>query len=141
MSKFESLPEFVMATPVDVVAARKQLTELKKNPAFALMQGARRAAVQAKFNSGMHLTAIEWVEFEDVVPPGFSTHMSAGLGEHYARQEQQRRDAQAEFAEQERRRKATSRPMSQREAQAYLSTGDYNKWVLEHQDLIARTLL
>ncbi|HTA54289.1 MAG TPA: hypothetical protein VK755_06060 [Candidatus Acidoferrales bacterium] len=67
MSKFESLPEYVAATPVEVVAARKQLTELKKNPAVALMQGARRAAVQPKFASVMRLTALEWVEFADFV--------------------------------------------------------------------------
>jgi hypothetical protein len=67
MSKFESLPDYVAATPVEVVAARKQLTELKKNPAVALMQGARRAAVQPKFASVMRLTALEWVEFADFV--------------------------------------------------------------------------
>lgn len=40
MPKFESIPEYVLAMPAEVVAARKQLVELKKNAAFALMQGA-----------------------------------------------------------------------------------------------------
>jgi hypothetical protein len=138
MAKFESVPEYVLATPAEIVAAHKQLTELKKNPAFALMQGARRAAVQAKFGSGMHLTALEYVEFADVVPPGFSTRMNAGLGEQNARAEAERRKTLAEFQEQERKRRETPRPMTRAEAQAYLSTAAYNEWCRTNQDVIAR---
>lgn len=138
MSKFESLPEYVAATPAEVVTARAQLIQLKKNPAFALMQGARRAAVQAKFGLGMHLTALEWVEFADVVPPGFSTAMNAVLGDRNRAQEEQRRKTMAEFQEQERKRQATPHPMTRAEAQAYLSVAAYNEWCRTHQDLIAR---
>jgi hypothetical protein len=125
MSKFESLPDYVGATPAEVVTARKQLVEIKKNPAFALMQGARCAAVQAKFGLGMHLTALEWVEFADVVPPGFSLQMNASLGERNREQELRRRQAMAEFQEQERKRREKPRPLTRAEAQAYLSTVDY----------------
>lgn len=139
--KFESVPEYVAATPAEVVAARARLTELRKNSAFALMQGARRAAVQAKFHSGMVLTALEYVEFSDVVPPGFRTNTNSGAAERNREADEKRRETMAEFQEQERKRREAPRPMTREEAQAYLGPHAYNKWVDEHQDLIARTTL
>ncbi len=78
MAKFEKVPEYVAATHQEVAAARTHLTLLRGNSAFALMQGARRAALQAKFNSGMKLSALEYAEFGDIVPAGFSTAINAG---------------------------------------------------------------
>jgi hypothetical protein len=141
MAQYETVPEYVAATPQGVVAARKQLTELRANPAFAMMQGARRAAVQAKFNSAMPLTAIEYVEFADVVPPGFSIRRAEGSGRLRAEQDEQRRKAQAEFAQLERKRRETPHPMTQQEAQALLGVAGYNEWVSRNQDVIARTVI
>ena len=128
MSQYEKVPEYVAATPQEVAAARKQLTLLRANSAFALMQGARRGAIQAKFHSGMLLTALEYAEFGDIVPSGFSTHVYDGKAELMGERERQRRAAQAEFAEAERKRRAAPHPMSQAEAQAMLGPAAYNKW-------------
>jgi hypothetical protein len=103
------------------------------------MQGARRGALQAKFNSGMPLTALEYVEFGDIVPAGFSTRLHAGNAEQRAEREQRDRKVAAEFAENERKRLAAPHPMTQREAQDSLSAVDYNKWVDANQGMIART--
>ena len=112
MAQYEKIPAYVAATPQEVAAARKQLTKLKANSAFALMQGARRGSLQAKLHSAMKL-------------------------EEAARQMQ--RKARAEFEESERKRLAGPREMTQREAQNCLSAAAYNDWVDNHQFLIARS--
>lgn len=137
MAKYERCPDYVAGSPQQVAAARTQLTELRKNSAFALMQGARRAAIAAKFHSKMPLTPLEYVEFGDIVPLDFNTR-SDGRAELRAEQEAKRRKMMAEFQEQERKRREAPRPMTRAEAQAYLSTADYIKWVDSHQELIAR---
>jgi hypothetical protein len=140
MAQYEKLPEYVAATPQEVAAAHIKLTALKANPAFALMQGARRAAIQAKFHSGMRLNALEYVEFGDIVPPGFSIHANDGLAAQRAEREAREHKARAEFAEMERKRQAMPRPLTQREAQAILGPAAYNEWVSKNQDLIARSV-
>jgi hypothetical protein len=139
MAQYEKIPAYVAATPQEVAAARKQLTKLKANSAFALMQGARRGALQAKFNSGMLLTALEYAEFGDIVPAGFSTKMHAGRYEQDAKRAELQRKARAEFEESERQRLAGPREMTQREAQNCLSPAAYNAWVDSHQFLIAKS--
>jgi hypothetical protein len=141
MAQYEKIPAYVAATPQEVAAARKQLTKLKANSAFALMQGARRGALQAKFNSGMLLTALEYAEFGDIVPVGFSTKMHAGRNEQDVKRAELQRKARAEFEESERKRLAGPREMTQREAQNCLSPAAYNDWVDNHQFLIARSVL
>src|ERR1700722_19089753 len=133
MAQYEKVPVYVAATPQQVAEARKHLTFLRANSAFALMQGARRAAVQAKFNSGMQLSALEYVEFGDIVPAGFSTNIHAGYAEENARRAEAQRQAQADFAESERKRRAQKRPMTQREAQVLLGPAAYNEWVDANQ--------
>jgi hypothetical protein len=140
MSQYEKIPEYVAATPQEVAAAREQLTLLKANVAFALLQGARRAALQAKFNSGMLLTAIEYAEFGDIVPPGFNTYGNAALAAQRAERDARDREGRAEFAEMERKRRESPRPLTQREAQVLLGPAEYNKWVDKNQELIARSI-
>ncbi len=72
MAQYEKVPVYVAAMPQEVAAARKQLTKLKANSAFALMQGARRGSLQAKLHSVMKLSAPEYAEFGDIVPADFS---------------------------------------------------------------------
>lgn len=141
MSQYEKVPDYVAASPQEVAQARKQLTELRKNPAWELQSGARRAAVQAKFNSGMLLTALEYVQFEDIVPAGYSTNINAGLAEQNARAEAERRKTMAEFQEQERKRREQPRPLTQREAQAFLSPIEYLKWCDNNQALLAKEII
>ena len=140
MAQYEKVPEYVAATHQEVAAARTHLTLLRGNSAFALMQGARRAALQAKFNSAMQLTALEYAEFGDIVPAGFSTAINAGRFEQDARRAEFQRQAQAEFAESERKRRAAPRPMTQREAQTFLGPAAYNEWVSKNQELLARSV-
>ena len=140
MAQYERIPDYVAATPQEVAAARKQLTLLKANVAFALMQGARRAALQAKFNSGMRLSAIEYAEFGDIVPDGFCVHGNGALAAQRAERDARDREARAEFAETERKRRETARPLTQREAQALLGPAAYNEWVDKNQELIARSV-
>jgi hypothetical protein len=140
MPQYEKIPVYVAATPQEVAAARKQLTLLKANSAFALMQGARRGSLQAKLNSAWKLSALEYAEFGDIIPADFSTRIHAGRCEEAARQDELQRKARAEFAESERKRIAAPRPMTQREAQAYLGPAAYNEWVDKNQELLARSV-
>jgi hypothetical protein len=137
MAQYEKIPAYVAATPQEVAAARKQLTKLKANSAFALMQGARRGSLQAKLHSAMKLSALEFAEFGDIIPADFSAKVHDGGLEEAARQMQ--RKARAEFEESERKRLAGPREMTQREAQNCLSPAAYNAWVDSHQFLIARS--
>jgi hypothetical protein len=139
MAQYEKVPVYVAATPQQVADARKQLTFLRGNSAFALMQGARRSALQAKFNSGMQLSALEYVEFGDIVPAGFSTNIHAGHAAENIRRAELQRHAQAEFVESERKRRAQQKPMTQREAQALLGAAAYNEWVDANQEVLARS--
>lgn len=140
MAQYEKVPAYVAATPQEVAAARKQLTQLKANSAFALMQGARRGSLQAKLHSAMKLSALEYAEFGDIVPADFSLKVQGGRFEEAARQDELQRKARAEFEESERKRIAAPRPMTQREAQAYLGPAAYNEWVSQNQELLARSV-
>jgi hypothetical protein len=136
MAQFEKVPSYVEATQQEVAKARQALAAMRvHNPAFDLQKGFRRSAVQAKFNSGMLLTAIEYAEFSDVVPPGYSARNTSVDREYEERQFK----ARTEFAESERRRREQPHLLTQREAQNMLSPAAYNKWVDEHQDVIARS--
>jgi len=140
MAQYEKIPAYVAATPQEVAAARKQLTKLKANSAFALMQGARRGSLQAKLHSAMKLSALEYAEFGDIVPADFSTNGHQGRFEEAVRLDDLQRKARAEFEESERKRLAGPREMTQREAQNCLSPGAYNAWVDSHQFLIAKSV-
>jgi hypothetical protein len=137
MAQFEKVPPYVAATQQQVAEARKRLALMRvNNPAFDLQRGYRRSAIQAKFNSGMLLTAIEYVEFSEVIPPGYSA-INISIDREY---EERQFRAQLEFAESQRRRREEPHPMTQREAQNMLSPDAYNKWIDEHQDVIARSI-
>ena len=140
MAQYEKIPPYVAATPQEVAAARKELTRLRGNSAFALMQGARRGSLQAKLHSVMKLSALEYAEFGDIVPADFSLKVHGGRFEEAARQEELQRKARAEFVESESKRLAQPREMTQREAQAYLSAAAYNEWVDKHQAVLARSI-
>ena len=133
MPKFQQVPSYVVAgtTPSDMVAAEVEYARLCQNPAYDLVKGPRRAAVHAKFASGMALSPGEAVEFASIVPEGYragsiSSDASDALAREHARQQ---------FAESERLRIAAeaAKPRTHfgniREAQDNLSMADYQKYL------------
>lgn len=135
MAQFKPVPAYVLegTTPADMVAAESEYARLQQNPAYDLVKGPRRAAVHAKFASGMALSCAEAVEFASIVPEGYrvagasSASAATALAAEAARNEWAKAEAQ-------RVRIANAQPHIRfaniREAQDSLSMLDYQKFVM-----------
>lgn len=132
MPKFSVVPAYVVegTSPSEMAQAEVEYARLQQNPSYDVVKGPRRAAVAAKFASAMPLTPLEAVEFAPIVPEGYRVAASSTPTAEQIRIEA----ARLAYLESERIRiaaeNAKKRPITNvRDAQAYLSPGDYQAWL------------
>jgi hypothetical protein len=137
MAKFEKVPHYVPAgtTPQDIADAREQFSRLKTNFAWYRQAQFRQAAMLARMQLGGYITAMEFVEFGDVIPEGYipRQELEAGrVAEHRKMLDNNRRawekaEAERRAAEAQKQRDLMS-ITDPREAQASLPPAEYMAW-------------
>lgn len=137
MAKFETVPSYCdkSVTPQDIAAARQFFALHKQNFAWYRQAQFRQAAMLAKMQNGMPLTALEHVEFSDIIG-NYSPRLSevqASMNADYQKMLNEKRIA---WEREENARKAAEAQKPRdlmsitdpREAQASLPPAEYMAW-------------
>jgi hypothetical protein len=142
MAKFSSVPSYCVAgtTPQDIAAARDFFALHKQNFAWYRQAQFRQAAMIAKMQNGMPLTALEHVEFGDIIGD-YRAHLSDLQSTMNAEHQKMLNDKRIAWEKEEAARKAAEAAKHRdlmsitdpREAQASLPPAEYMRWCqLEH---------
>lgn len=142
---FKKLPAYVTpgTTPADMLTAQKEYERLMTVPGYSLVQGPRRAALQAVLNSGGYVTPLQAIEFAAVLEeknymPGVSGNATAAH-----RDAERKKQHQWQAEENARKVEAAKRPVqitSLRDAQNLLSPLDYAAWCKANPGIVAKEL-
>ena len=137
MPKFETVPSYCdkSVTPQDIAAARAFFARHKQNFAWYRQAQFRQAAMLAKMQNGLPLTALEHVEFGDIIgdySPRLSNLQASMNAEHQKMLDDKRKaweqaEAARKTAEAQKPRDLMS-ITDPREAQACLPPALYMQW-------------
>lgn len=141
MPKFTKVPACCGSASVqDMNAGEIEYNRLLLVPGWSMVGGPRRAALQAKMNSGFAITPLEYFEFTEVVK-NYVPGMAASASPHGEAARRQRIEWERE--ENARKAAAPKRPAviaTLRDAQMMLSPLEYAAWCKANPGIVAREL-